>query len=347
MAAARREQSHHIAVIGAGSWGTALAHLLSANGHQVLLWDRDAALVERVAKTGVNEKYLPEASLPSAVTPTHSLQEAASNAHWVVLAIPSGAIREVLPEVGEHLSPTTAILSATKGLEAETGFTMCEVIGLLWQDIPHAGVVALSGPNLAQEVVRRIPSASVCASEDIALARRAQEILMSPHVFRVYTHADVRGVEIAGALKNVLAIGAGISDGLGFGDNTKAALMTRGLMEMTQMGIAAGAKPLTFLGLAGVGDLMATAAGRLSRNYRVGLGLSDHKPLTDILREIGQVAEGVATAKAAQLLSRRYDIETPLFDAIYDVLYAGKAPQATVEELMSRPARDEFTTETA
>ncbi|HEX5323870.1 MAG TPA: NAD(P)H-dependent glycerol-3-phosphate dehydrogenase [Capsulimonadaceae bacterium] len=347
MAVPHRTESHSIAVLGAGSWGTALAHLLGVNGHRVALWDRDQALVEHIAASGTNAKYLPDAALPANITPTHSLQEALVNVEWVIVAVPSGAIRDVISEAGEHLSAATAILSAAKGLEAETGFTMSEVIALLLQDVPHAGIVALSGPNLAHEVVRRIPSASVCASSDIALARRAQEILMSPHVFRVYTHADVRGVELGGALKNVLAIGAGISDGLGFGDNTKAALMTRGLMEMTQMGIAAGAKSLTFLGLAGVGDLMATAAGRLSRNYRVGLGLADHKPLADVLRELGQVAEGVATAKAARLLSRRYDIETPLFDAIHDVLYAGKAPQATVEELMSRPARDEFTTETA
>src|SRR5579883_833673 len=266
MAAKQREQAHPIAVLGAGSWGTALAHLLGANGHQVYLWDRDKTLIERISQTGTNPKYLPDAALPETVSPTHSLQEAVAGAEWAIVAVPSGAIRDVVPEAGEHLSPATAILSAAKGLEADTGFTMSEVISLLLQDIPHAGIVALSGPNLAQEVVRRIPTASVCAAEDIALARRAQEILMTPHVFRVYTHSDMRGVEIAGALKNVLAIGAGISDGLGFGDNTKAALMTRGLMEMTQMGIAAGAKPLTFLGLAGVGDLMATAASRLSRN---------------------------------------------------------------------------------
>lgn len=344
---AEQYQAKEIAVIGAGSWGTALAHLLAGNGHSVRLWDRDPELLEAIRQSGTNPRYLPEAALPDTVSPVSSLSQTLDGAAWAVVAVPSGAIRDVLGEAGAHISPDCAVISAAKGLEADTGFTMSEVIGLLLQDTPHAGIVALSGPNLAQEVVRRIPSASVCASSDISLARAAQEILMAPHVFRVYTHADVRGVEIAGALKNVLAIGAGISDGLGFGDNTKAALMTRGLMEMTQMGIAAGAKPLTFLGLAGVGDLMATAASRLSRNYRVGLGLADHKPLAGVLHDLGQVAEGVATAHAARLLSRRYDIATPLFDAIYDVLYEGKAPQATVEELMSRPARDEFTTETA
>lgn len=347
MAVSYAKETSSIAVIGAGSWGTALAHLLAGNGHEVRLWDRDPELLESIAESGTNPKYLPGAPLPPGITPISSLAMALAAADWMVVAVPSGAIRDVLAEAAPHLSPSTAVLSAAKGLEAETGFTMSDIIGLLLQDTPHAGIVALSGPNLAQEVVRRIPSASVCASADIALARRAQEVLMAPRVFRVYTHADVRGVEIAGALKNVLAIGAGISDGLGFGDNTKAALMTRGLMEMTQMGIAAGAKPLTFLGLAGVGDLMATAASRLSRNYRVGLGLASHKPLTSVLHELGQVAEGVATSKAARLLARRYSISTPLFDAIYSVLYEGKAPQATVEELMSRPARDEFTTETA
>lgn len=347
MAVSRGAEAGGIAVIGAGSWGTALAHLLGGNGHFVRLWDRDPELIEAISRAGANPRYLPEAALPTAVTATSSLSQALAGAAWAVIAVPSGAIRDVVAEAGAQMCADCAVLSAAKGLEAETGFTMSEVIALLLQDTPHAGVVALSGPNLAQEVVRRIPSASVCASTDISLARRAQEMLMTPRVFRVYTHADVRGVEIAGALKNVLAIGAGISDGLGFGDNTKAALMTRGLMEMTQMGIAAGAKPLTFLGLAGVGDLMATAASRLSRNYRVGLGLADHRPLSEVLHELGQVAEGVATSRAAKLLSHRYDIATPLFDAIHDVLFEGKAPQATVEELMSRPARDEFTTETA
>jgi glycerol-3-phosphate dehydrogenase (NAD(P)+) len=219
---------------------------------------------------------------------------------------------------------------------------MSEVISLLLNETVHTGLVVLSGPNLATEVVKRIPSASVVASNNQTLAKRIQEILMSPDHFRVYTHHDVKGVELSGAIKNVLAIGAGISDGLGYGDNTKAALMTRGLMEMTQIGVAAGAKPLTFLGLAGVGDLMATATSKLSRNYRVGLGLAQRKTIEQILIELRQAAEGVPTAKAVQVLSRRYKVQTPLLDTIYDVIYRAKAPLSAVRELMNRPARDEF-----
>jgi glycerol-3-phosphate dehydrogenase (NAD(P)+) len=190
--------------------------------------------------------------------------------------------------------------------------------------------------------VRGIPSASVVASTDPALARAVQALLMTERTFRIYTHTDVKGVELGGALKNVLAIGGGISDGLGFGDNTKAALLTRGLMEMTQIGVAAGGDALTFLGLSGVGDLLATATSRLSRNYRVGLGLSEGRDTAEIVRDLHRVAEGVPTARAAQLLARRYGVTTPVFDAIAAVLDGRKPPASLVEELMSRNAREEF-----
>jgi glycerol-3-phosphate dehydrogenase (NAD(P)+) len=206
----------------------------------------------------------------------------------------------------------------------------------------YAGYVALSGPNLAQEVVKRSPSAAVAASSDLNLARQAQLLLGSRVRFRVYAAGDVIGVEIAGALKNVLAIGAGISDGLGFGDNTKAALMTRGLAEMSALGAAAGASPQTFLGLAGVGDLMATATSKLSRNYRVGLALANEQPLETILSKLGQVAEGVGTSKAAQILSEKYSVSTPLLSTIDQVIHHGKSAADAVGELMSRPAKDEF-----
>jgi glycerol-3-phosphate dehydrogenase (NAD(P)+) len=218
--------------------------------------------------------------------------------------------------------------------------TMTEVISTLLPGRYLRGVVALSGPNLAQEVVRGVPTVCISASRDVAIAREAQDMFMSPS-FRVYTHSDVRGVELAGALKNVLAIGAGVCDGLGYGDNTKAAMMTRGLMEMTQIGVAGGAHALTFLGIAGVGDLMATAAGKLSRNYRVGLGIAQGTPLDKILAGIGQAAEGVPTAIAAYALARRYGVETPLFDTIHDVIHRGLPPANAVIDLMNRPPRDE------
>lgn len=336
-------QAANVTILGAGSWGMALAHLLGENGHNVTIWDRDADLIGSLKQYHVNPRYLQEITLPESVKPIASLKEAITpKTEWLVVAVASEGIRDVVSEAAEFLSPDTAILSAAKGLEPDTGFTMSEVIGLLLQETRYAGIVALSGPNLATEIVKRVPSATVCAGDDLELARRAQEILVSSEFFRVYTHADVKGVEIAGAIKNVLAIGSGISDGLGYGDNTKAALMTRGLMEMTQIGVASGAKPLTFLGLAGVGDLIATATSRLSRNYRVGLGLAQRKPIEQILTELRQAAEGVPTALAARLLARRFNVNTPLLEAIHDVIYKAKSPVAAVRELMSRPARDEF-----
>ena len=333
----------NITILGAGSWGSALGHLLAENGHNVAIWDRDSDQIENLKRYRVNSKYLPDVALPDNLRPLASIREAVSGKpDWVILAVASAGMRDVVSEASNWLDPTTAILIASKGLEPDTGFSMSELVALLLQDFVVAGIVVLSGPNLASEIVRRVPTATVCASEDLPLARRAQEMLMGNDFLRVYANTDVRGVELAGALKNVLAIGAGMSDGLGYGDNTKAALMTRGLMEMTQIGLAAGAKPLTFLGLAGVGDLMATAGSRLSRNYRFGLGLADRKSIEQIQDEIGQIAEGVPTARAARLLARRYNIQTPLFDTLYDVIYRNKSPLAAVTELMQRPPRDEF-----
>jgi glycerol-3-phosphate dehydrogenase (NAD(P)+) len=331
-----------ITIAGAGSWGSALAFLLGGKGCPVTLWDRDDTLVAQIQASGHNPKYLPDIPLGETVDATHSLPDALADAGWLIVAVASGGVRPVVVEIADHLEEQTAVLSAVKGLDADSGLTMSELIATLLGDNIYAGTAVLSGPNLAGELVRGIPSASVVASDDPALARRAQAMLMTERTFRVYTHADVKGVELGGALKNVLAIGAGLSDGLGFGDNTKAALMTRGLMEMTQLGVAAGGQALTFLGLSGVGDLLATATSRLSRNYRVGLGLAAGKSLDTIHAELHQAAEGVPTAQAAQVLSQRYGLQTPVFAAIHAVLYEDKSPAAAVEELMTRAAREEF-----
>lgn len=332
-----------ITIVGAGSWGSALAFLLGGKGYPVTLWDRDADLVAQILATGHNPKYLPDIELGSTVTATASLKDALGDAGWLIVAVASGGVRPVIADVANHLQEQTAVLSAVKGLDADSGFTMSELVTTLLGDVAYSGIAVLSGPNLAGELVRGVPSASVVASDDPALARRAQGMLMTERSFRVYTHTDVKGVELGGALKNVLAIGAGLSDGLGFGDNTKAALMTRGLVEMTQLGVAAGGQALTFLGLSGVGDLLATATSRLSRNYRVGLGLAAGKSLPAIHAELHQAAEGVPTAQAAQLLSRRYNVQTPVFATINAVLHEGKSASVAVEELMTRAAREEFT----
>ena len=331
-----------VAILGAGSWGSALAYLLGTKGHAVRLWDRDAELMEAIKKRGLNPKYLPDVTLPEMVTATPLMQDAMAGAEWAIMAVASDGIRGVAAEAAPFLTANTSVLSASKGLEADTGLTNSEVLTTLLADAAYAGLVVLSGPNLARELTRGTPTAAVVASLDPRQARFAQSLLMTERSFRVYTHTDIKGVELGGALKNVLAIGAGLSDGLGFGDNTKAALMTRGLLEMTELGVAAGGKALTFLGLSGVGDLIATASSKLSRNYRVGLGLAAGKSLADVLTELHQAAEGIPTARAAQVLSRRYDVQTPVLAAINAVLYGDLSPSVAVEELMTRAAREEF-----
>jgi glycerol-3-phosphate dehydrogenase (NAD(P)+) len=331
-----------VTILGAGSWGTALAHLLGEKGCRVTLWDRDDILTSQIQELRFNPKYLPNTPLSDTIEATSIMKTAVAGTNWLIVAVASDGVRSVVAEAAEYLQAKTTILSACKGLDTETGQTTSEVIETLLSDVAYSGLVVLSGPNLSGELVNGIPSATVVASRDPAMARAAQELLMTDHTFRVYTQADVKGVELGGALKNVLAIGAGISDGLGFGDNTKAALMTRGLMEMTQLGVASGGKALTFLGLAGVGDLMATMASKLSRNYRVGLGLADRKPLDQVLSELHQAAEGVPSSRAAQMLAQRYRVSTPVFSTIYEILYEGKSPVVGVDELMTRAAREEF-----
>jgi len=331
-----------IAILGGGSWGTALAYLLGGKGAQVTLWDRDDILTEQIRTQRRNPKYLPDTPLADTVDATSIMRNALDGATWAIVAVASDGVRSVVAEAADFLEPQTTVLSACKGLDADTGLTTSEVIDNLLADVTYSGLVVLSGPNLAAELVHGVPSATVVASIDPAMARAAQAMLMTDRTFRVYTQTDVKGVELGGALKNVLAIGAGISDGLGFGDNTKAALMTRGLMEMTQLGVACGGKALTFLGLSGVGDLMATMASKLSRNYRVGVGLAQRKALDDVLHEVKQAAEGVPSAKAAHVLSSRYRVTTPVLSTIYQVLYEGKSPVVGVEELMTRAAREEF-----
>ncbi|MGO8670188.1 MAG: NAD(P)H-dependent glycerol-3-phosphate dehydrogenase, partial [Capsulimonadaceae bacterium] len=244
-----------VAILGAGSWGTALAYLLGGKGYSVVLWDRDSVLTDGIREWKRNPRYLPDTPLGETVDATSVMKQAVDEAAWVVVAVPSDGVRAVVAEAADHLPRRTIVVSACKGLDADTGQTTSEVIDHLLLEVNYAGLAVLSGPNLAAELVLGIPSATVVASLDPHIARAAQDLLMTEHTFRVYTQSDVKGVELGGALKNVLAIGAGIADGLGYGDNTKAALMTRGLMEMTHLGVAGGGKALTFLGLAGVGDL--------------------------------------------------------------------------------------------
>jgi glycerol-3-phosphate dehydrogenase (NAD(P)+) len=323
----------HLTVLGAGSWGTALAILLARNGHDVTLWGREGEEMLALASLRENLTYLPGFILPASVRVTTAPSDLQPCDAWVV-AVPSGAVRMVAPLV-TGTSPLVVV--ASKGLELGSSETLAEVV----QDVlPDSRVGAISGPNLAVEIVRGVPTAAVAAFRDGADAERIRSAFMC-RTFRVYVSEDIIGVELAGALKNVLAIAAGLSDGLGFGDNTKGALLARGLHEMSSLGLRMGAKLDTFLGVAGVGDLFATAASTLSRNYRVGRALGEGKTLSQAMHDVGQVAEGVATAEATMVLARRHGVSTPTFEATDNVIRARVRPLDAVAQLMERLPRAE------
>jgi glycerol-3-phosphate dehydrogenase (NAD(P)+) len=318
--------------------------LLAKDGGQVALWARDADLAEILRRERQNPRYLPGFTLPSAVRPTSDLSEAVGGAQVLVFAVPAGALREVASAAREHLKVQPLVISAAKGLEAD-GSRPSQVLQATLGEC-CGQIVVLSGPNLALELAREIPTATVVASPSADAAKQAQALFMRPS-FRVYTNRDVTGVELGGALKNVYAIGAGISDGMGFGDNSKAAFITRGLAEMVRLGTALGAEERTFMGLSGVGDLFATAASHLSRNWRVGQGLAQGKPLPQILQELKQVAEGVPTTFAVCGLAERLGIEMPIAQTLRAVLDGRLNPQEAIRQLMLRTPKEEWWVGTA
>ena len=330
-----------IAVMGAGSWGTALALLLGKKGCPVALWARRESLAQSIERQRENVQYLPEIELPDTITPTSDISEALTDADTVVLAIPSAGVREVLSLIKTKLRSGVLLVHAGKGLESGTGLRGSEVIREMLGEEAGCCCVALSGPNLAVELANDIPTATVVASRNPDSATRAQELFSSPSL-RLYRNRDITGVELGGALKNVLAIGAGISDGLGYGDNTKATLVTRGLVEMIRLGVMLGADEKTFMGLSGFGDLMATCASGLSRNLRLGRMLGQGIGLDESLHALGQVAEGMPTCKAAYLLSAKLGVSAPIIQQIHGVLFEGKSPKTAVMELMTRDYRDEL-----
>jgi glycerol-3-phosphate dehydrogenase (NAD(P)+) len=323
-----------IAVLGAGAWGTALARLLAQRGHAVALWDFFPETLDLIRRTGRNERYLPGIELPETIRPETDARAAVAGAELVVVASVSKAFRETT-RVLESFSGI--VVSVTKGIEFATGKTMTQV---LQETAPRAVPVAMSGPTLALEVARGIPTAIVAASADAAAARAAQRLFHGT-TFRVYTSADVLGVELGGALKNVIAIGAGVCDGLGFGDNSKAALVTRGVVEMRRLGVACGAQAETFNGLSGLGDLMVTCFSRLSRNRGFGERLGRGEKAADIVNTMTAVAEGYPTARAAHQLARRLAVMTPIMDEVYAMLYEGKDVRQAVNDLMSRESKPE------
>lgn len=326
-----------IAVIGAGSWGAALSLLLAGKGCRISQWVWDPEQAEVMSHSGKNP-FLPGFPLPTDMLITTSMPEAIDGAEAVVFVVVSGGISQAAAQLKECLPAGIPVVSATKGLDADTGLTVSQTLSAILGG--RSPVAALSGPNLAPEVAKGVPTATVIACEDDRIAHDMQALFMCPSL-RVYTNRDVVGVELAGALKNVIAIAAGICDGMGFGDNTKAALLTRGLAEITRLGVKIGAQQATFMGLAGVGDLMVTCASPISRNHRVGIGLGQGKKLDDIMREIGHVAEGVPTTRAAYNLAGKHETPMPITEQVYQVLFEGKTPQAAVTDLMSREPKDE------
>jgi glycerol-3-phosphate dehydrogenase (NAD(P)+) len=330
----------HVAVIGAGSWGTAVAAIVAGNA-STTLWARRGELAADITKTGQNEAYLPGVELPSSLAATSSLEEACRGASTVVIAVPSHGFRDVLSEARGFIGANVPVISLAKGIEQGTLRRMTEVVEEVLADHQPECIGVLTGPNLAREVAAGQPTASVVAVRDVTVAEQLQQLFWSQSM-RVYTNPDVVGCEIAGALKNVLAIGAGIADGLGYGDNTKAALMTRGLAELARLGVALGGDPLTFAGLAGMGDLIATCSSPQSRNRHVGTELGRGRELDDIVDEMNMVAEGVKTTAAVIELAERHDVDMPLASFVGRVLYEGARPADLVPELMLRKAKPEL-----
>jgi glycerol-3-phosphate dehydrogenase (NAD(P)+) len=327
-----------IGVIGAGSWGTTIADLLAREGHDVTLWAHEAEVVEAINRSHENTVFLPDAPLDTRIVAVGEVAQAVEDRDLLVSAAPSHAVRDVGTMVGQALRHREAIVvSVSKGLETESLKTMSEV---LQESIPSARVVALSGPSFAQEVYQRQPTAVVAASDDAEAARTAQATF-STATFRVYTSSDVLGVQLGGSLKNVIAIAAGLLHGLGLGHNSRAAVITRGLAEMTRLGEKLGASAQTFAGLAGMGDLILTATGELSRNRSLGVELAQGRQLQDILETRRTVAEGVRTARAAVQLGERAGVELPIAEEVAHILFDGKEPRQAVRALMGRELKPE------
>ena len=331
----------NIGVLGAGNWGTTLAIHLAELGNKVILWEYNEELAKDMIKHGENRTFLPGFSLPVNVSVTWLLSEAVSDAQILLIVVPSHVVRSVVESVAQHLaSPSGMIfLSASKGIEERTDKLLSQVIEESL-NVQKDSIVAVSGPCIANEVVRKIPTTAVCASTDQKNAELIQKLLMSP-TFRLYTSDDPIGVQLGGSLKNITAIAAGICDGLGFGANTKSALITRGLAEITRLGVRLGAHPETFSGLSGMGDLITTCFSPHSRNRHVGEEIGLGRKVKDVLDEMVMIAEGVRTTRAAFELSKKVGVDMPITEQVYDVLFHNKEPRRAVEELMKRDRKHE------
>ena len=327
------------AVIGGGSWGTALAWILAGKGREVRLWVREPEVAEAIERHRENPRYLPGVRLDGPLRATAVLEDALADAALVVSALPSHAVRSVMAEAAPHVGESAIVVSASKGIEEETLKRMTEVLEEVLGGRDRLAV--LSGPSFAAEVCGGCPTAVTLASSGPEVAEAAREAFFAPR-FRVYTSDDVVGVELGGAVKNVVAIATGIADGLEYGHNARAALITRGLAEISRLGTALGGRRLTFMGLAGLGDLVLTCTGDLSRNRTVGLRLGRGESLKAILESTRQVAEGVRSTRSVRDLAARIEVEMPIVEQVYEMLYHEKSPQVVVEELMTRESKPEF-----
>ncbi|MFA5890103.1 MAG: NAD(P)H-dependent glycerol-3-phosphate dehydrogenase [Actinomycetota bacterium] len=329
-----------IAVLGAGSWGTAFAAVLARNQQPTMLWARRSDCADEINREHRNEAYLPGMQLPSSLRATADLDRALEGSKVVVLAVPSHCLRDKCAEIADRVLPDVTLVSLAKGVEQHTLLRMSEVVAQAAR-VPANRIAVVSGPNLAREVARGAPGATVAACVDEERARALQALFHAPS-FRVYTNTDVCGVEIAGAAKNVIAIAAGVADGFGYGENSVAALVTRGLVEITRLGVHMGANPLTFVGLAGVGDLVATCMSKLSRNHHVGEELAKGRALDDIISSMSMVAEGVKSCAAILELARRVDVDMPIASRVGRALYEGADAREMVDDLLTRDPEPEF-----
>lgn len=331
----------NITVLGAGSWGTTLAVLLHSNAHQVILWSYDQKLTEKIREYHENTDFLPGIPIPTDIEVTSDLEYAVARPSIIVTAVPTQYLRQVLNNIRTLKFHNVLFVNVAKGIENDSLMTISQILQDVLPNITGKQIVTLSGPSFANEVSRQIPTAVVAASISKDAARETQNVFMTPY-FRVYSSEDIRGVELAGSLKNVIAIGAGIADGAGFGDNTKAAIMTRATVEIARLGKLMGARPETFAGLSGIGDLIATCVSKHSRNRHVGEELGKGRSLNEILKEMVMVAEGVPTTRSVHDLSERFHVELPISNQVYQVLFDYKDPIIATSDLMTRDAKNEL-----
>ncbi len=329
-----------ISVLGAGGWGTTLAVLLHYNGHSVTLWEYKKVYAKELAKRRENRIYLPGIIIPDEIKITADLADSTEHKNLIVLAVPSQFLRKVVERIDYHSIKDTILVSVSKGIEKETLMTMSQMMKDVHHRLDKNQIGVLSGPSHAEEVSKRIPTAVVAASSSRNTSKTIQSVFMNSY-FRVYSSTDILGVELGGAFKNVIAIGAGIIDGAGFGDNTKAAIMTRGVAEISRLGLVMGARPETFAGLSGMGDLIVTCMSRHSRNRFVGEQIGKGKKLKDVLKSMEMVAEGVETTKSVNQLADKYKIETPIANEVYKILFEDKDPIKATNDLMNRDMKFE------